>query len=196
NVVSLIHIYENITKRKDMDKAAQESEFIYRELFLEVQRQAQELSLLDKVRTVLSSELELKTLFRNVVEAVAENYGYTQVSLYWREGDVSVLQHQVGYSHVLDRVPITAGVGSRVYQTGEPVLVADVSQDPDFLGAIEGLVSEVCVPLLDQGKVVGFFNIESTNSVALTLADLVLMTALSQHINVAIERARLYTELR
>ena len=196
NTLSLIHIYENITKRKEAEQAAQESELIYRELFLEVQRQAQELSLLDKVRTALAGELELKTLFRKVVEAVAETYGYTLVSLYWREGDISVLQHQVGYSNVLERVPITLGVSSRVYRTREAFLVEDVSKEPEFLHAVEGLVSEICVPLLDQGEVVGFFNIESTNEVRLGHTDLLLIKALSEHINVAIERARLYTEVR
>src|SRR5260221_1872559 len=196
NIIGSIHVYQDITSRKKTEALVREGEFTYRELFLEVERQARELLLLDRVRAVLASELDLKPLFHKVVEAVADTYGYSQVSLYWREGDESVLQHQVGYSNVLERVPIDKGVSGRVYRTGKPILLEDVSQDPDFLCAIERLVSEICIPLVDQGNVVGFFNIESTNTVKLTEADLRLLSALTQDINVAIERTRLHGEVR
>src|SRR5262249_29552648 len=100
------------------------------------------------------------------------------------------------YTKVIDRVPIDKGISGRVYRYREPILVEDVSKDPDFLDAMSGLVSEVCVPLFDQGMVVGFFNVESSDGVRLTTSDLRPMTGLSQQMNIAIERARLYTELR
>ena len=88
---------------------------------------------------------------RAVVEAIARTYGYTQVSAYRLQGETLVLQHQVGYERVLDRIPITRGVMGRTVRARRPVLLADVRSDPEFLGAIEGIASEVCVPLLDEG---------------------------------------------
>ncbi|MCS6938884.1 MAG: sensor domain-containing diguanylate cyclase, partial [Roseiflexus sp.] len=84
---------------------------------------------------------------------------------------------------------------SRTILSERPTLVADVSADPDFLGAIDGVVSEVCVPLRDKGKVIGALNIESRHGVVLTEDDLRLMIELAGHINVAVERARLYEQL-
>src|SRR5207237_7004746 len=112
-------------------------------------------------------------------------FGYTQVSLYVLEGDVLVCQHQVGYAQVIERLPITLGVNGRVVRTATPALVPDVRQDPAFIASMEGILSEVCVPLLDQGVVVGTLNVESTNRV-LNETDLRLILALSEHVNIAI----------
>jgi PAS domain S-box-containing protein len=71
-----------------------------------------------------------------------------------------------------------------------------VQADPAFLGAIAGILSEVCVPLHDQGRVVGILNVESTNEVMLTHADLNLMLAVSSHVTIALGRARIYQEMR
>jgi diguanylate cyclase (GGDEF)-like protein/PAS domain S-box-containing protein len=156
-------------------------------------RQAQELALLDQVRSALARELDLGTVIRTVVEAIHRTFGYTQVSLYFLKGDELALQHQVGYSQVIERIPLSLGVSGRVVRSGRPELLADVRQDPTFLGAIEGVVSEICIPLFEGDRVFGILNVESTGGVKLNEADLRLMSALGQHVNIAIGRARLYT---
>jgi PAS domain S-box-containing protein len=176
-------------------RARQASEERTQQLFVTAQRQAQELALLDRVRTALARELDLASIIRTVVEGIAETFGYTQVSLYLRQGDTLLLQYQVGYDHVFHRIPLTEGVAGRVARTGEPVLLEDVRDDPAFLGAITGIVSEICVPLHEGGKVTGVLNVESTQGVQLTAADLRLMLALSQQIGIALGRARLYNRV-
>jgi PAS domain S-box-containing protein len=189
-------VQQELAERKRGEAKLRQGEERYRALFAESQRQAQELALLNQVRTALASELDLPALFRTVVEAIADTYGYTLVSLYLLQDDVLVLQHQVGYDQVIERISIAQGVAGRVARTAEPVLLEDVRADATFLEAIEGVVSEVCVPLFDQGRVVGILNVESSKGMALGEVDLRLMTALSEHISVAIGRARLYTEVQ
>ena len=167
----------------------------YRTLLAAAQRQARELLLLDQVRVALAQQIDLPSTLRTVVEAIAKSLGYTQVSLYLLEGDTLVLQHQVGYERVIERIPLSASVCGRVVRTGQPVFLPDVRADPAFLGAIEGIVSEICVPLTDNGDVVGVLNVESTQDVSLTEDDLRLMLALCENINLAIGRARLYQTL-
>ena len=154
------------------------------------QRLAQELQLLDYVRTALARELQLDVMVRRVVEAIATTFGYTQVSLYLREGEYLIMQHQVGYTQVLAQLPLAQGVMGRVVRTGTPCLLRDVASDPAFLGAIDNITSEVCVPLFDQQTVVGVLNVESTHNMVLDDHDLRLMLAVSEHINIAIGRAR------
>jgi PAS domain S-box-containing protein len=183
-------------ERKRAVEALRRSEREYRTLFAEAQRQTQELALLDRVRSALTRELDLTTVFRTVVEAIAATFGYTLVSLYMRRGDVLYLQHQVGYHDEIPTIALDAGVVGRIARTGQPELIEDAHADPDFVEAFKGITSEVGVPLFDEGQVVGVLNIESVPGVPLTRRDLQLMMALSEHISAAIHRARLYTEAR
>lgn len=159
-------------------------------------RQSQELRLLHEVRTAITREVDVTRITRKTVEAIADTFGYTFVSLYLLEGDALLLQHQVGYENVIPKIAITEGVAGRVVRTGEAVLLEDVREDPSFLMAVEGIVSEVAVPLMDEGKPVGLLNIESRHGIKMTKADLLLMTALSDQISIAISRARVYSTLR
>jgi signal transduction histidine kinase len=173
------------------------SEARVRALLAAAERQAQERDLLDQVRVALAREADLPGVFRAVVEAIAATFGYTQVSIYrLEEGTTLVLQHQVGYDRVLERIPIERGVSGRVARTAEPALIEDVRAEPSFLGAIEGIASEVCVPFFDEGQVAGTLNVESTGGVRLGAADLRLMIAVSEHLSLAVGRARLYAEVR
>lgn len=182
-------VVRDMTEIKRVQTALKESEERHR-------RQVRELSLLHQVRTVLAQELDLPVVFRTVVEAIADTYGYAQVSAYLLDGGELMLQHQVGYKSVIERVPLDKGIMGRVARTGEPVLLRDVRDAPAFLGAIEGVVSEVGVPLFDEGRVVGVLNVESTDGIRLTQDDLRLMSALGEHVGIAIGRARLYTRVR
>ncbi len=184
----------DVTERKQAEEKLKQSEERHR-------RQARELSLLHQVRTALAGELDPRAVFRTVVEAVAETYGYPLVSAYLLEDDVEggtlVLQHHVGYQQTLpDRVPVSQSVMGRVARTGHPVLLEDVREDPDYLGAIEGVTSEVCAPLFDGGRVVGTLNVESTDGVRLTEDDLRVVGALAEHAGMAVGSARLHVRIR
>ncbi len=181
----LLTSVRDITERRLSEEEVRKSEERYR-------RQAQELSLLYRVSTALAQEFDLSAVFRTIVEAVAESFGYTQVSAYQLEDGVLTLRHQVGYSEVIERIPISEGVMGRSVRTGRPAFVEDVRRDPDFLGAIEDITSEVCVPLFDQETIVGTLNVESVGGVELTQADLRLASALGEQASIAISRARLY----
>ena len=186
----------NITRRQRAEDASAESEQNLRTLLSAAQRQAKVLELMDKVRTSLAMELDLSAIFRTVVDGIAKTFGYTHVSLYALQEGSLVLQHQTGYSRVIEQMPITQGIMGRVIRTGLPVLAENAVADPDFRGAIDGITSEVSIPLMDQGKPAGVLNVESTGGVTMGEADLRLMKALGEHVSIALSKARLYTEAR
>ena len=180
--------FQDITERKQTEEKLKESEERYR-------RQALELDLLHRVRTVVARGMNLETVFETIVDATAGVYGYKLVSAYLlRDGEL-VLQHQVGHARAIEFIPLDRGVNGRVARTGQPEFLEDVSTDPEFLGAFEGTISEICVPLLDGGEVVGTLNVESTNA-KLTDHDLELVCALGEHVSTAVVRARLYDKAR
>ena len=158
--------------------------------------QSRELALLHRVRTAVARELEVPGVLARAVEAVAETYGHTRLSAYLLEGGELVLEHQFGYQEALGRIPLTEGVRAQAVRSGRPLLVEDVSADPDSLGPIEGVTSEICVPLFDEGAAVGLLDLESVDGVKLTENDLRVMVAVTELVDLATSRARLYARVR
>jgi PAS domain S-box-containing protein len=160
------------------------------------ERQALELTLLHRVRAAIALDTDLARIFRTVVEQVSATFGYTLVSLYRLEETDLVLQHQVGYDAVIERVPLGKGVISRVVQTGQPVLIRDVSQDPAFLAAIPGIGSEISVPFFREGAVDGVFNVESQFDRPLDAQDFHIIAEVTGFLNLAVERSALFSAKR
>ncbi len=173
-----------------------QSEILYEDLYNSTWRQAQELSLMVRVREALANKLDLKSLIRTVVEATAESFGYALVSVYLLKNETLYLQHQVGYDHIIKEMPISKGIIGLVARTAQPILAEDCRSHPDYIPAQDDLISEVCVPIFQTGNVVGVLNVETAAPQKLTSNDLEMMTTLSEHVGIAMERAELYTAIQ
>jgi signal transduction histidine kinase len=97
------------------------------------------------------------------------------------------------------RLKVGQGISGTVAQSGDPVLLQDVSQDPrtarlDLVSA-EGLKSFVGVPLRAKNKVVGVMNIASHVSGEFAKEDMYLLDSIGHQLGVAIEQAKLYERL-
>ncbi len=97
------------------------------------------------------------------------------------------------------RLKVGQGISGTVAQTGDPVLLQDVSQDPrtarlDLVSA-EGLKSFVGVPLRAKNRVVGVMNIASHVSGEFAKEDMYLLDSIGHQLGVAIEQAKLYERL-
>ncbi|RDI95119.1 EAL domain-containing protein [Meiothermus sp. QL-1] len=147
----------------------------------------EQLELLLKLSRDLSGPIDVATAIRRSVEIVAEAFGYNLVSIYLRQGDELVLQHQVGYAQWLERVPIGKGVMARCVLSGQPVLVEDAAQDPDFVYPMPGILSDVAIPLRVGGQTIGVLNVESTTR-RLGPADLEILQAVGSGVSLFLER--------
>jgi PAS domain S-box-containing protein len=179
---SIIAVGQDITERKAAEMA--------------LERRAQELALLDKIRTALMHELNLADFFQTLVSAIKQTLRYSQVSVYLREGDELLMQGMVGYDFFFSRMTLDEGVIGQTVRTGQPTYLPDVRQSPTYLEAYSGVVSEICVPLRDGTSVIGALNIESTSGQQLTEDDFQLVLALGEHVSLALRNTQLYTRLQ
>ena len=97
------------------------------------------------------------------------------------------------------RMRMGEGIGGRVAQTGEPMLLEDISQDPraiypDLISA-EGLKGFISIPLKAKDKVVGVMNLASHVAGRFGTDDISLLSSISDYLGTAIEQARLYARL-
>jgi len=167
-------------------------------LFAQVQNHLRTMTTLQSISQALSSSLELENIFQTVVQLLKDSFGYTYASIYLLDDGVFHLGAQVGYpaEMVLSEIPATAGVVGRAAQTGQTQFIRDVNKDPAFLRASHEIESEICIPLLKENKVMGVLNVEAARGHPLDEHDVELLTALAGPITVAIDNARLHTEVK
>ena len=158
--------------------------------------QGRAFTLLEQVGAAIAHETSLHTIIRTVVEATSQHFGYSMVSLYLLEGDSLVLQHDVGYDKVVHRLPISRGVMGHVVRTGRASLIEDPSEFSDFIFPVDGVTSEVCVPIFDSGCVIGVLDVETVHEARLGPHDLRLLSVLADKVSLALSRSRLLLEAR
>jgi len=88
------------------------------------------------------------------------------------------------------------GIVGWVAQHGESVCLGDVQKDPRYYGLRSGIHSELCVPLLLEGRVLGVINIETRRPNAYTELDRQILETVSRQIAVAIQNSRLYQQVQ
>ena len=86
------------------------------------------------------------------------------------------------------------GVSGRVVRTGEPALIHETRDDPDFVGpSSEG--SELSLPIRVAGRLWGVLDIGTSRSGAYSEEDLLLADTLAAQVGAALHRGDLFHEL-
>jgi signal transduction histidine kinase len=96
-------------------------------------------------------------------------------------------------------LPAGAGVGGTIFETGQPLYVGDVRNDPRVLGPFlrdEGIASMLGVPLRSRGRLVGVLHVDWRQPHAGSASDLHLLETAAERCAAAIVNARLFAELR
>jgi len=99
----------------------------------------------------------------------------------------------------IDRLKVGEGLSGRVAQSGQPLVVKDVSADPRLTRMVvreEGLRSLACVPIRSKGKVLGVLFAVTRGYREFTDQDVGLLTAIGHQVGVAIENAHLFEQAR
>jgi GAF domain-containing protein len=103
------------------------------------------------------------------------------------------------FATAIDRLRVGEGFSGRVIQSGEPLLVRDVSEDPRLTRMMvqeEGLRSLAVIPLSAKGEVLGTLFVVTRGYRVFSDRDVQLLTSIGQQIGVAVENARLYEDTR
>ena len=130
-------------------------------------------SALEAVDRIVNRESEADEVLRRVVDVLHDRFDhYSWVGIYLVEGDDLVLGPWKGPQapeHV--RIPIGQGVCGAAAATGRTEVVDDVKADERYLACFPSTRSEIVVPIVYEGRVVGEIDIDSDQPAAFTEAD-------------------------
>jgi len=169
-------------------------------LYSRVSRQARQLTLLTEISRELTSILNLDQLLKRVADLVTRIIDYEMFSILLLDPTGTLLQHRFSLRfkesvHLKYEIPVGQGLVGYAAQTGQPVLVPDVSKDPRYIMANPETRSELVVPLIYKEKVIGVLDIEHTRRGYFNEDHVRIMTTLAAQVAIAIENATLYERI-
>jgi len=176
-----------------------------KELELKIAKAHQNLSALNTIAGVVSQSLDLDTVLSNALDNTLAIMKANTGGILLLDEERKLLCYRVYHGLSKEYVQnvcyrLGEGIVGRVAQSGEAILVEDISIDPcdiyPGLIATEGLRALACVPLRSKDKVLGVLNIASHEAHKFSPDDIQLLGSIAPQIAIAIENAKLHQEVQ
>lgn len=122
---------------------------------------------LKKVESILDREPDATRAMESVVRTLeADLAGYTWVGIYLLDGNELVLGPFVGKPSPHTRIPLGRGICGAAAAEKTTIIVDDVNADPRYLACSLETRSEIVVPIMLDGEVLGEIDIDSDRPAA------------------------------
>jgi sigma-B regulation protein RsbU (phosphoserine phosphatase) len=169
-------------------------------LFQQVRTQAEALLVLNEVSREISSILDVEELLRRTAELVKRVIDYQILSILLYDEGQRVFRHRLDVKHGQRaqgklRVAATEGLVGAAATLREPVVVPDVTKDPRYLMVNPETRSELAIPMIHKGKVIGVLDLESPQLNYFTEDHVQTLSILAANLAVSVENARLYEQV-
>ncbi|MBI3583701.1 MAG: sensor domain-containing diguanylate cyclase, partial [Nitrospinae bacterium] len=182
------------------------------DLFISAQKESEslkerffELYLLYTLSKNLNLSLQLNSLFDKTINLLKDSLKIDEFCFMLIDEECNELKiwkaNDVTYEAAKDvTFKIGEGVSGIVAQTGESILIQDVSKDERFLyykGKLPDIGSFMSIPLrLSDGRIIGVLNIHKREVNAFHENDKILFNAIANNVANAIERAKIHEKVQ
>jgi GAF domain-containing protein/HAMP domain-containing protein len=168
------------------------------------EHRAQQLQAISEVSRIISTEQRLDILLPLVTRLASERFDFYHVGIFFVDSTKQFAVFQASNSeggrkmlargHRLE-VGMTGIVGT-VAQTGKARIALDVGSDATFFDNpdLPETRSEMALPLIFRGEIIGVLDVQSTKPGAFTEDDVNILSILADQTAIAIENARLFGE--
>ena len=201
-------IQAEVTSGDEIGTLAQTFNLMTAELgraFADVRRRAAELATVAEVSTATATILEVKNLLQEVVDLTKERFNlyHSHIYLLDEAGENLVLASgagEPGRQMVAQgrSIPLNReqSLVARAAREQAGVTVNDVTQAPDFLPnpLLPNTRSELAVPMIVGGKVIGVFDVQSDVVGRFTDSDIQIQTTLAAQLATSVQNVRTFEQ--
>ncbi len=175
-----------------------------RELEAQILRRHHQLSTLSHISSAVSGLADLDNTLRLALDSVLEIISGAMGGILLFDEKTKTLSYRIQRGlppkYAENRqIALGEGITGKVAQTGESILLEDISQDPrvarpDVVRA-EGIKGFVSIPLKAKDRVVGVMNVFSHVAGRFGADDVSLLNSIGDYLGTTIEQAKLYERL-
>jgi len=169
-------------------------------LFERVRTQADTLLVLNEVGREANSILAVEELLRRAAELVKRVIDYQILGILLYDDAAHIFRHRLDMKYGQSaqgklRISPTEGIVGAAISTQMPVRIPDVTLDSRYIMVNPETRSEMAIPMIHKGRVVGVLDLESPQVNYFTEDHEQTLTILAAHLAVSLENARLYEQL-
>jgi serine phosphatase RsbU (regulator of sigma subunit)/putative methionine-R-sulfoxide reductase with GAF domain/anti-sigma regulatory factor (Ser/Thr protein kinase) len=200
DALNAFHPYDLLVLRALSDSVAVAIEGA--NLYGSLQRQANQLRVVGEVSKQITSILSLRELMQEVAELIHERFGFAHVHLFTVHPNRRQIHYEAGSGarsdalegYIID-LDEPEGIIPWVARSGKTLLANNVDDEPHYQPSPlppANTRSELTVPLVFSGQVLGILDVQSDQLNAFTEQDKLIIETLGDSIAAAIRNADLY----
>jgi sigma-B regulation protein RsbU (phosphoserine phosphatase) len=170
-------------------------------LYTRISRQAQSLELLHEISRELTSILDPEQLLERVGKLLQRVIPYQMFAIWMLDEKSTMLIHRFSIrfgktdKSFSEPVPLQRGLIGAAVSTRQTITVGDVRTDPRYIMVHPETRSEMAVPLIYKGKVLGVLDLEHTKAHFFSEDNVHAVSTLAAQLAIAMENAGLYQRL-
>lgn len=166
-----------------------------------LQRQLKEIAVLHAASVAASSAPQIDNLIEQITNVIGstlypDNFGI----LLFAEVSSTLKPHPsyrgITLEHYARPFPVARGITGKVATARKPIRLGDVTQDADYLKVTDGVRSELCVPIISRGRLIGVINTESRKQNAFSERDERLLITIAHTLATAMDKLSSLEEAR
>ena len=155
------------------------------------------LTLMIEVTERINSTLDLDELLGRIAEIVKRAIDFEVFAILLLNERTQELRVHFSQGHPKElvknlRIKVGQGIVGRAAQTRRSILVNDVNDDPSYIPSLAAIRSELAVPLMFKGRLIGVLDLEAAQPDFFNDSHVSLLELLASRMALAIENARLY----
>ena len=173
-------------------------------LYDEINQRVNELKTLNEIGLAITSTLDLQKTLTLITDLTTRLMNVAAASVALRYDEINEIKFAAAFGEGSEaviglRLPRGEGIAGWVAETGEPVMVPDVANDPRFCANVDqssGFTTKsiLCVPLQTKGQIIGAIEVMNKRNGTFNQEDISLLQSLAVSAATAIENAQLYEE--
>ncbi len=203
--IGIVGLFRDITRERsekvELEKYKYQLEKKMEARTAELAKRVNQLTTINKISRVVTSIMDPHDLMKEFAKSIASGFGYQHVVVMMMDKDRGELHFNAGDGSKVRQVhrditiKLKEGIIGHAAFFGETLVTGDVDADPRYVSKdISATKSELAIPIVFRGDLIGVLDIQSDTKDAFTRNDVTLLEMLADILATAIINARTFTE--